>query len=102
MTSDMASLLALAGDRGPKAELGGFAGAALEQRLGQLESFDAAKAPTLRVRLVLPRDPEQVQGIHIPQPDACEAIDDLGRYEGGVPHLGKGGNRDAALPGPCS
>ena len=60
-----------------------------------LEVVHAAKPP--RQQVVLPRDPKQVQRIHVPQANAFEARFNRRRDERRVAQLPEGGDDDAAL-----
>ncbi len=71
------------------------------RQLGRkLDEVHIAEPAAVRDRLVVPGDPEQVEGVEVPEPDLAQRRLHIGGDEPRVPHLGEGGDGDVALPGP--
>ena len=70
------------------------------ERRRELDPVAAAEPAAGRPRLVPPGDPEEVEGVQVPKPDALELLDDLRRDLRGVLLLGELREDDPALAGP--
>ena len=69
------------------------------EHAGQLNEIDPAILAALHGGLIMPGDPEQVQGIHIPESYILQGFFDLFRHLLRIPHLGKGRQNDVVFPG---
>ena len=67
-----------------------------------LYEIDTSEASSVFLRLVMPVDAVQVEGVDIPQPYAAELLLDILRDEGGVLHLCECRELYAFLPASCS